>query len=173
MGHDPCRRDALELDGLHEVTLGDVERRRPQHASHLWSVADPDGKDDEPDLRPDDRHEQQGEDELREGEDDVDGPHDDPVGPAPEVRRRDTGDAADDDAEGRRAQRHEEKLPPALEHPAQDVATEDVPAEQVGLRRLGERDRDEVRRRVRSDQGTDHRDEHDEAHQAEAEGTSR
>ena len=102
-----------------------------QHAGHLRGVAEAHGDDDQPELRPDDRHEQQGEDELWEGEDDVDGPHDEAVasgraGTPPRCRRPHPTMTPITVA----ATAIDQQLPPAVEHPGQHVTPEGVAAQQ-------------------------------------------
>ena len=168
--HDPRRRDAFELDGLDEISFGDVEGGGAQHAARPRRMADSDGDDDDPDLRPDDRHEQQGEDELWEGEYDVDGPHDDPVAAAPKVRRRDAGDRARDDAEVGRGQRHDRSSHPPSSTRLSTSRPRVSPPRRLAFDGWAKGRVTKFVGRVRSDEGSDHRDQYDEGHDDEAEG---
>ena len=140
-GERPCPAD----DGRVDEQLGpERERERPRQPRDPRPPDDRERHDHGPRARPEHRRHHDRQDQLREREDDVRAPHEEGVDPAAEV----AGDHAREGAHGQRQRkdrdRDQEGDPGADDEPAQHVAAERVPAQEMRPRGLGP-DRQEVR----------------------------
>ena len=172
-GHDLAPFHSEQLDGLHEVPFGDVERRRAHYPGDLGGVREPDGQDGQPHRRADDRHQQQRKYQLGEGQDHVDGAHDDRVPTAPEVGGGDAAGAPDRHTERHRRGGHRQEHPTSVEHTGEHVATQLVAAQEGAPRRPGEGGDDAGRGRVGSHERPEHGDGDHEADHRQAEPAPR
>ena len=163
---DPRHSRAQCPGGLHEVQLAG-----PQHlAADEPGVPDPsDDRQGQHDVgeagaeHGDERDRQQ---DAREGQQHVDDARDHIVDPAPVVAGRRAEQQADERRHGNHGEPDQQRDTRAGQHPGEDVAAEFVEAEGMCERRAGQPVRQllvggVVRRQPRSQQGSRHRDQHD------------